>query len=84
MPAGKPSCWQAWPGPLPAPPTGLLQGDGPSDPLPPLLSWFLLWLSLAFVAVYLLFSKLALFVAVAMALLGVTLNASQLERVLLP
>jgi hypothetical protein len=61
---------RAWPGPLPAPPTGLLQGDGPSDPLPPLLSWFLLWLSLAFVAVYLLFSKLALFVAVAMALLG--------------
>lgn len=52
------------------PPTKLLEGDGPSDPMPPLLSWFCLWLVLGFLSIYLLFSKFALFAVAALALLG--------------
>ncbi len=59
-----------WPGKLPPPPTGLLEGDGPSEPMSPLLSWFVLWLVAGFLASYLLFVKLTLWAAVALALLG--------------
>jgi hypothetical protein len=52
------------------PPTKLLEGDGPLDPLPPGLAWFAFWLVGAFLAVYLLFSKLALFAATALAVLA--------------
>ena len=51
------------------PPTKLLDGDGPLDPLPPALAWFALWLGTGFLAVYLLFSKLILFAATAFATL---------------
>lgn len=58
------------PEPTRPPPTKLLEGDGPSDPMPPLLSFFVLWLVLGFLAIYLLFSKFALFAVTALALLG--------------
>ncbi|MCO4770167.1 MAG: hypothetical protein KDA24_09070 [Deltaproteobacteria bacterium] len=63
--AGRP-----WPGPIRRPPTGLLEGDGPSDPMSPLIAWFVLWLTCACVVSYLLFLKLMLFAAVPLALLG--------------
>ncbi len=57
--------------PMPRPlPTKLLDGDGPLDPLPPGVAWFALWLVGAFLAVYLLFSKLVLFAATALAVLA--------------
>ena len=52
------------------PPTKLLDGDGPLDPLPGALAWFVLWLVVSFLAVYLLFSKLILFAATALAILA--------------
>jgi len=50
-------------------PTKLIQGLGPLEHLPPLASHFVLWLSLSFVGVYLLFRKLQLFAAIALVLL---------------
>ena len=52
------------------PPSRLLEGDGPLDPLPPALAWFTLWLSGTFLGVYFLFTKLTLFAATALASLG--------------
>jgi len=52
------------------PPTKLLEGDGPLDPLPSGLALFTLWLVGGFIAVYLLFSKLVLFAATALAVLA--------------
>lgn len=57
-------------GTLRPPPIKLLDGDGPLDPLPPALSLYVLWLVGGFLAVYLLFSKLILFAATALAVLG--------------
>jgi len=51
-------------------PTTLIQGLGPLEHLPPLASHFVLWLSLCFVGVYLLFRKLQLFAAIALVLLA--------------
>ncbi len=50
-------------------PTALMQGLGPMEHLPPLASHFVLWLSLSFVGVYLLFLKLQLFAAIALVVL---------------
>lgn len=51
------------------PPTGLLEGDGPSVPLPPSTSHFVVWLVVALGGSYLMFTKLQLFAAIAAAAL---------------
>lgn len=61
---------ESWPEQGPPLPTKLLDSDGPSEPMSPLLGWFALWLVGAFLAVYFLFVKLTLFAAVALAALG--------------
>ena len=60
-------------------PTKLMQGLGPLEHLPPLASHFVLWLSLCFVGVYLLFRKLQLFAAIALVLLA-SLGFASLRR----
>jgi hypothetical protein len=49
------------------PPTKLLKGDGIAVPLPPQGSHFVLWMVVALVGSYLMFSKLQLFAAIAAA-----------------
>ena len=56
-------------GPVRPPPTKLLEGDGPLDPLSPLAAFFALWLVAGLLGAYLLFSKLVLFAATALAVL---------------
>jgi hypothetical protein len=68
--------------PLPLP-TKLIQGLGPLEHLPPLASHFVLWLSLSFVGVYLLFRKLQLFAAIALVLL-ISIGFAAVRRYRIP
>jgi hypothetical protein len=67
----RPTFWREWSAPtlLRPPPTGILEGWGPSSPLLGLASHLVLWLVGAFGAAYLLFRKLQLFAAVPLVVL---------------
>ena len=66
-----------------APPTRLLQGWGPSEPLNPLQAHFVVWWVAVLVGTYLVFAKLQLFAALALAML-VGLGFAATRRMRLP
>ena len=80
----RPRFWRSWEEPRLPPriPTRLLEGWGPMEPLLALASHAVLFLSLGFVGIYLVFRKLQLFAALGLALLvalGFSVDAKRLR-----